>query len=120
MAVEAVLDFIDGLPDNQKEIAAQLHNILFHAEELTPKIRYKIPFYSRKSWICYLNPIKKNGIEMAFIRGNKLSNAQGVLESKDRKLVRGISFYTLEDIQENLILEILQEALILDDILGGT
>jgi hypothetical protein len=31
---------------------------------LTYKIRFKIPFYYRKSWVCYLNSTKQGNIDL--------------------------------------------------------
>jgi hypothetical protein len=46
---------------------------------LEDKIRFGIPFYFGRSWICYLNPIKNHKVELAFVRGNELSNIQKVI-----------------------------------------
>ncbi len=77
-------------------------------------MRYKIPFYDGKSWICYLNPTKKGKIEFAFVRGNELSNDQGLLESKGRKQVYSVEFEKLKDIPQQALNEIIQEAILLD------
>ncbi len=92
-----------------------LHQSLVSDFDLTPRISYKIPFYYRKSWICYLNPIKDEGIELAFPRGNELSNEQGLLEERDRKQVRGVIFYKLSEIPWPALREIIQEAIVLDE-----
>ena len=82
---------------------------------LTSKIRFKIPFYYGRSWICYLNPIKTGGVTLAFIRGNELSNSHGILESKNRKQVMSIDFDGVEDIPSESIMEIIHEAILLDE-----
>jgi hypothetical protein len=83
--------------------------------DVTCKIRFKIPFYYRKSWICYLNPVKGNGVEFVFLRGNELSNEQGLLEAKGRKQVSGVTFYEIKEIPQEVLQEVVMEALILDD-----
>lgn len=108
------LDYIYGLEGDQQEIMLHLHELLASYPEVSGKIRYKIPFYFRKSWICYLNPTK-DGVELAFTRANELSNEQGLLDFKDRKQVAGISFTKVSDIKEDAIHEIFQEALLLDE-----
>ncbi len=107
--------YILDLESPQREIAQYLNDLIQGFPEISGKIRYKIPFYYRKSWICYLNPVKGSGIELAFTRANELSNAQGLLNFKNRKQVAGITIYQLDDIDENVILEVLQEAIILDE-----
>lgn len=111
----AVEFFILEQEGQQRKILEQLHDLFTSFPEITSKIRYRIPFYYHKSWICYLNPTKDGGIELAFTRGNELSNEQGLLESKGRKQVCGITFYQSKDIDEDLLAEIFQEALILDE-----
>jgi hypothetical protein len=113
--MDAVLDFIWELDGDQREVATFLHELISSFPETQPRIRYKIPFYYRKSWICYLNPVKNQGIELAFTRGNELSNTQGILASKGRKQVYGITYFKIDDIEEESLLEIIQEALILDE-----
>ena len=109
-----VEDFIYRYEDDQREVMLYLHELLLDLN-LTAKIQYKIPFYYGKSWICYLNPGKKGEIEFAFPRGSELSNSQGLLESKGRKLVRSMELRTLTDIPGEAVYEILQEAILLDE-----
>jgi len=111
-----VEDFILGLDGQQKAIVSFLHQHLIEQHDLQVKINWKIPTYYRKSWVCYLNPIKNDGIEFAFLRGKDLSNEQGILNSKGRKLVSGIDIYSVNEIDLSVINEIIQEALILDDL----
>ncbi len=110
-----VQEFIMQQQDEQRDILLYLDALISAYPGITSKIRYKIPFYDGKSWICYLNPLKKGGIELVFLRGNELSNEQGILDAKGRKQVRGISCHRLEDIPEEAVREILEEAILLDE-----
>lgn len=107
--------FILNYQNTQGEIMQYLHDMLLSYPEITPKIRYKVPFYYRKSWLCYLNPTKNEEVEFAFPRGNELSNQQGLLKSKGRKQVYSITFSRLEEIPMETLNEIIQEAILLDD-----
>ena len=111
----AVEDFIYQFDGNQREVLLYFHQLLTTDLNLTEKIRYKIPFYYGKSWICYLNPTKDGKIEYAFTRGNELSNAQGLLENKGRKQVYSVTFEKVSDIPQSIISEIIQEAILLDE-----
>ena len=51
---------------------------------------------------------------MGFCYGNLLSNDQGLLQQENRKQVSTISINTLADINERLLREIVNEALIAD------
>ena len=110
-----VENYIYQLDGNQRKITLYFHDLFTRELNLMDKIRYKIPFYYAKSWICYLNPIKNDAIELVFIRGNELSNVQGLLDSKGRKQVAGITFQTIEERPENAIREIIHEAILLDE-----
>jgi len=107
--------YISSQSDNQRKILQYIHELLSAYPGVTSKIRYKIPFYYRKSWICYLNPVKNGGIEWAFLRGNEMANIQGVLAARDRKQVMGIIWYDISEVDQNLVRELFQEALILDE-----
>ena len=110
-----VEEFILTQSRNQKEILEYLNNLMMSIPEIVCKIRYKIPFYYRKSWICYLNPTKNNKVELAFTRGNELSNEQNILEAQGRKQVFGATFSNIKEIPRVKILEIIQEAILLDE-----
>ncbi|MEK9614257.1 MAG: DUF1801 domain-containing protein [Flavobacteriaceae bacterium] len=93
----------------------QFHNLLTLELNLTEKIRFKIPFYYGRSWICYLNPTKDSKIEFAFVRGNELSNHWGILDSKGRKQVYSIEFENVSEIPTQRIYKIIEEAILLDE-----
>jgi len=112
--LEAIFQFIDRYNADQQEVLQYLHNLLVGFPDIEPKLRYRVPFYYRKSWICYLNP-KKVGVELCFLRGNELSNSQGLLEARDRKQVYGIIFEKVKDIPTETLIETLQEAFLLDE-----
>ncbi|MEM9823155.1 MAG: DUF1801 domain-containing protein [Bacteroidota bacterium] len=111
-AVEA---FIFDLPPKQQVLFQYLHDLMMAQPEVVSKIRYRIPFYYRKTWICYLNPIKTEAVEMAFVRANELSNEQGLLDFKKRQQVAGLTINHLDDIPEERLFEVIQEALLLDE-----
>lgn len=113
--MEACLNFIYNREGVQRDILLHLHEIITSLPEITGKIRYKIPFYDHRSWICYLNPIGGDRVELAFTRGNELSNEQGLLEARGRKQIRGVIFAAIEEIPGETVLEVLHEALLLDE-----
>ena len=109
-----IQDFIFNHENHQRAILLYLHNLLTDPMNLTAKIRYKIPFYYGKTWICYLNPIKSTAVELALIRGSELSNEQGILEHKGRKQVWGITYTNVSEISIGVLSEVLYEAILLD------
>lgn len=109
-----VENFIYEKEGAQRELLMYFHSLFTDRLGLTAKIRYKIPFYYQKSWICYLNPKKDGKLDLAFIRANELSNASGLLQAKDRKQIASIELDPHTEIPEEAILEIMTEALELD------
>ena len=116
IALKTVANYILGLDGQQRAIVSYFHQKLALEYELISKISYNVPFYYRKSWICYLNPLKTGGVELVFTRGNELSNDQEILDFKGRKQVAGIDLMTMADIPEKEINAILNEAILLDDL----
>jgi len=113
---DPVLNFIEQQASaRQSQLLAYLHDLLAAQLGLEAKIRYRIPFYYRHSWICYLNPVPNEGVELAFTRGNELSNAQGLLSSAGRKQVYGIVLHDPATVSEAALLEVLNEAILLDE-----
>jgi hypothetical protein len=92
-----------------------IHKLLSDELTLTDKLRFKIPFYYRNSWICYLNPSKNNSIEFVFVRGHELSNTQGLLDNKGRKQVWSMELTKPSEMPIKELTEIIQEAILLDE-----
>ena len=113
--MSAVEDFIYQFGGTQRAVLLYFHELFTEELGLECKIRYRIPFYYGRSWICYLNPVKGEQIEWALIRGNELSNEQGLLQSRGRKQVMGAVFGKEADIPQDMVFEIMQEALLLDE-----
>ncbi|MBX2875127.1 MAG: DUF1801 domain-containing protein [Saprospiraceae bacterium] len=111
----SIEDYIYRYEGKQREILQQLHHLLTEELNLEAKLRYKIPFYYNRSWVCYLNAPKEGGVELAFTRGNELSNDQGLLDDKGRKQVMSMLIEQLEQIHDPMLLEVWQEAILLDE-----
>lgn len=111
-----VEEYILKLSQHKKEIALYFHSMFIEDYGLRPKISFRIPMYYGKKWVVYLNPDNRAGVELAFTRGHLLSNKQGLLESKGRKMVSSIEFLNLEEIPEKAIREIIEEAIELDNL----
>jgi hypothetical protein len=97
---------------NQKQLLQYFHSVIMSFEDITTKLSFKIPFYYyQKKWLCYINPIKPNGIEFCFNKGFELSNKHQILEAKERVLVKGISFFDTEN-EERIeqLIETIEEA----------
>ncbi len=110
-----VEEYIYGFEDERLELMKFLHDLMMDQPGINCKMAFKLPFYYGKSWICYMNPLKKGGIEFVFTRGKELSNVQGILEARGRKEVSGIRLNSLADVPRESLYEIIQEAILLDE-----
>jgi len=110
-----VSEFIDIYNGNQRDCMLLLHDLISEIPGIQPKIRFKIPFYYRKTWICYLNPIKNQSVELCFVRAKEFEHSKIHLEFRDRVQVGGIILTKPEDIDLTLIKMILEEAILLDE-----
>ena len=99
----------------QREIMLFLHKLFTTDYLLTEKVTFNNPCYYKRSWICYLRPLKSGKVELAFLRGNELSNAHGVLIDYGRKQLRSIEIADLKAIRLDIIKETLVEAIYLDE-----
>jgi hypothetical protein len=116
----SIEDFIESQDPLISALINKLRNLILNAH---PKMRERFLFntvmFGVKNELCYFVVLNKNiGIEVGFHRGFQMSNEQGLLESKKRKFIHGITFKDLEDLKnrEAIFKEILQEAIILDEI----
>ena len=104
-----------GMSEKQIEMTRILHQLFTEQYGLNATEKYGVPFYTLKSWICYINPLKNDAIELAFTRGNELIGQLEVLDFKGRKQVGGFTLNRLDEVQLELIEMVLQEAIILDN-----
>ena len=107
--------FASEQSETQSEIIIYLHELISSYPGISTKTNYGLPFYYRKSWICYINPVKSGGVELAFTRGSELDDADRILEARGRKQIKGIVFCEITDIDEPTVLSIFEEALHLDE-----
>ena len=116
-------DFIISLPKDERIIVSKLRALLLETEpRFREKLSYGVPYFSRGRRVCFIWPASaplgptKAKVSLGFCYGNLLSNTQGLLISEGRKQVYIVRFSSLNEINEKLLLEIIQEALIVDDL----
>lgn len=106
--------FLYKLDTNERDIAYFFHSLLTEKFNLKAAIKWNVPTYSRNTLICYLNPDKKKGVHLCFMKGNQLSDPKKILDSKGRKLVQSYHLLSLEDTSLEVLLECINEAVLLD------
>lgn len=113
-----VIEYIEGCTERQQEIMFTLHDIFVEEFGLSPKIRFKIPFYYGGTWTCYVNPLKNGNVELCYVYANRYEDPTGLLDFKGRKMVAGIELESLDGIPLEGIYEITRIAEEYDKSLG--
>jgi hypothetical protein len=116
----SIENFIESQEHVISALLNQLRNLILNAHlKMRERFMFNTAMFGIKNELCYFVVLNKNkGIEVGFHRGFQISNERGLLESKKRKFIHGITFKDLEDLKnkEASFKEILQEAIILDEI----
>ena len=75
--------------------------------------KWGIPyFYFRKKPFCYLAPNHKKGfVDAGFARGFQLKRNQEYLVDEKRNTVKSLRYYSLETINNEILVDVIQEAL---------
>jgi hypothetical protein len=84
-----------------------------HAEQ---HIKYGIPYFYFYGQLCYLTVIPE-AVSLCFAKGYALSDEDKILESKGRKQVKSVTFYSIASLEEHeeSIRRLLNEAAILNE-----
>lgn len=74
------------------------------------KYKWKIPvYYIGKKPLCYFNAsIKKGFVDVAFWTSSDLSKFEKQLITENRKVVKSLRYFSLDDIDEAVLIEILK------------
>ncbi|MEZ4943005.1 MAG: DUF1801 domain-containing protein [Saprospiraceae bacterium] len=114
--------FYDSLLPAEKGICLQLRQLIQeNFPQLREKFGYGVPYYHLHTRVCFMYPAsfpysgRQTGVALGFTKGHLLSNAQGLLDLGDRKEVAYVSLLQQKDIPEGALLEILHEAVLLDE-----
>lgn len=103
-------EYIESLPDEKREIAEQLREMILtlipHVQE---KRSFKIPFYHYHGMFCYLNEVK-DGIDLGLCRGKDLVDVLPQLEQGKRVMVASVIIRSKKEIQTKQIEEVLLTA----------
>jgi hypothetical protein len=107
--------FILDQPENLGPMLKKLRGLILSASPyLEEKLVYNIPFFYGLKRIFYLNP-QETWVDLGFCEGYMLGE-NPVLQTKNRTQVKTIRFYSINEIDENIVLPIIHEAIIIDQI----
>ena len=126
VAFGSVSEFLGFLPDEELKIVERLRGLVLSCiPDVREKLAYNVPFFYRFSRICFIWPGSvpwgsktKQGVEFGFCRGNLLSDSS-YLNKGNRKEVYIKTFYTLKEIDTEVMRQLIYEAAVIDEDVNG-
>lgn len=122
VSFKTVDDCLEFIPEHELKIVEVLRKIIFNTiPEATEKLAYNVPFYYRNSRICFIWPGSvpwggtKEGVQLGFCKGFLLQDESGFLKGQDLKEVRSITFHSVSEIDAELLMSFLFEAVEIDE-----
>lgn len=109
-ASKEVSEYINGLPEDKKEIVKALRSIILSVDpSLNESLKWKQPVYSKKGDICYIFPTGGH-VNLGFYKAIELKDPKKLLEGTGKKL-RHIKVKSLEDIDKEYFWELVSDAI---------
>jgi hypothetical protein len=117
-------DFLDFLPEDEREIAEVLRQIVFDCIPMAKeKLSYNVPYYKVHKNICFIWPASVfwgnsksyEGVRFGFTKGYLLQDENGFLDKGTRKQVYWKDFTTCDSINIPLLKSFIFDALRLDE-----
>ncbi|QHI36371.1 hypothetical protein IMCC3317_17330 [Kordia antarctica] len=106
-------EYILKQPEPYKSILLQLQVVFEHLfPEIELKYKYRIPFYYLKGKpFCYFNAShKKQFVDVGIVKGKQLQIHTEYLVTEKRKIMASLRYKTIEDIDNDILIEVLKEA----------
>lgn len=123
VSFNSIGDFLDYLPENELEIVEELRSLVYECiPDVKEKLSYNVPFFKRNRTICFIWPasvpwgnVPKKGVQLGFTSGHLINDFAGYLNMGTRKSVAIKTFYSLDEIEADLVRAYLFEALEVDN-----
>jgi hypothetical protein len=119
----SVDEFLEFLPADELKIVQLLRKMIFTCiPDCSEKLSYNVPFYKRHSNICFIWPssvawgnMKQRGVRFGFSNGYLMQDEINYLDKGDRKQVYWKDFYSVKDIDAELLKAYIFEAAFIDE-----
>lgn len=106
--------YILNQPEKYRDILLHIIAVVEHTlPEATLEYKWGIPyFYYKKKPFCYLNASHKNQfVDVGFAKGFQLkTQQQHLVADNGRNTIKSLRYYALETIDNNVLVEVIEEA----------
>ena len=121
--IKSLIQLFETLPEEERIIVDVLRQIILEnlPDHFKEKISYNVPFFYGKKGICIIWPATiprggiKEGVLLGFWYGNKLKDEDSYLTHGSNKQIFYKIFKRAEEIDEEAIVKLLNEAVQLDN-----
>ncbi|MBI5726948.1 MAG: DUF1801 domain-containing protein [Ignavibacteriales bacterium] len=116
-------EFYNFIPEAESVIVNALRNIIQACmPHCTEKLSYNVPYFSLYNTVCFIWPpsvqwgnSKQKGVRLGFAKGYLLTDEYGYLDKGSRKQIYWKEITSVEQIDEEIIIGLLCEAIMLDE-----
>lgn len=123
VSFNSIDDFLDYLPEHELVIVEELRRLVYESiPDIKEKLSYNVPFFKRNRTVCFIWPasvpwgkVERNGVQLGFTSGHLINDFAGYLNMGTRKSVAIKTFYSVEEIEADLLRAYFFEALDVDD-----
>lgn len=121
--ISSIIQLYEVLPEHERLIVDVLRQVIVGnlPAKFKEKISYNVPFFYGKKGICIIWPSTiprggiKDGVLLGFWYGNKLKDVDNYLTHGTNNQIFYKIFHTVDEINENAIVKLLNEAVIFDE-----
>jgi hypothetical protein len=112
-----VQGYILAQPEPSRQIMTILRSWI---QDLGPhtqeKISNQVPFFYFYGQLCHLSPFNE-GVDLSFTRGKELDDESKLTDSRGRKQVKSVTFYSVAELEEHEdeVRRLLNQAAILNE-----
>ncbi len=125
VSFNGVGELLAFLPENQLVVVERLRELVFECVPgIKERLSFNVPFFSKHKGICYIWPGAVSwgsktwdGVEFGFNYGNLLVDENNYLEKGNRKQVFSKRFFTVDEINEEILQAYLFEAVENDEMM---
>jgi hypothetical protein len=124
---DSIDELLEFLPEDQLKLTEFLRKLIFECvPEIEEKLSFNVPFYRRNKGIFFIWPgavswgkVTHEGVRFGFQQGYRIPDEIGYLDRGNRKQVYYRDFRSLQEIDVELFISYLFEAVLVDEKAGS-